>query len=164
LDPRALASLPGELRSLLSVGGRLEETNSSLEQLSQRMDDVKHELRGVKEDTSVLPALHETMGESARHSEAMRGTLGEMAGHMGMLGELRSALDEADALERLPELLDRLPNAIEQLSDQLERLMKTIDRLSETTEGLEKTTGQLADGTAPLRALADRFDSLRPGG
>jgi chromosome segregation ATPase len=163
-SPRDLASLPGELRRLLAVGGRLEETNRSVAELSERMNEVKDELRAVKEDTSVLPALNETMGESARHSAAMRGTLDEMAGHMATIGELRSALDEANVIDRLPELIDRLPSAIEHLSEQLDRLMRTIDRLSETTEGLEQTTGRLADGTAPLRALAERFDSLRPSG
>jgi DNA repair ATPase RecN len=161
-SPRHLASLPGELRRLVSVGGQLEETNRSVAELSERMNDVKGELRAVKEDTSVLPALHETMGESARHSAAMRGTLDEMSGHMATIGELRSALDEANAIDRLPELIDRLPNALEHLSEQLDRLIGTIDRLSETTEGLERTTGRLAEGTAPLRALAERFDSLRP--
>ncbi len=164
LDPRSLAALPRELRTLLAVGDRLEHTNESLERLVDLMDDVKQEIQGVREDTSELPGLHGTMQETAKYSREMDSKLDEMTGHMEVVGELRSTLEESGTAEQLPDLVERLPKTLEGLSEQLERMIQTVDRLSETTERLgdnteklHETTGQLADGTAPIRAIAERF-------
>jgi methyl-accepting chemotaxis protein len=141
-DPLGIADLTRELRALVAAGERLDEVNKNLAELREGIE-------GVKSDTSELPGMHETMQATAKYSEKMRGQLSEMVEQMSALGELQSSMEQ-------------LSGQMDRLIENVERLSESTERLSRHTEQLEETTGTLVEGTAPLRALSERFDSLKP--